>query len=390
MRHSKSSSIRSLSFVALGALAAACAPSGAEPGASRRPVVGGALDETHTAVGAIIAQGMGPICSGVLIAPRAVLTAAFCLDDVGVQVTDLSLFFGTTWTDGAATIAVTAGLKHPDHVMSGTGAPAHISAILTLAEDAPVAPLPWLSTPLPDITSQTITAVGYGVTNAQTQAGGGTRRQVDMTVSSIDVNHVLASAANAGTCMGDAGGPALMTIGGQVTMVALASFGDQSCVVQSGFNRLDVDADFILAHTSTPFTVSITAPADGAIVPSTFTVSVTADSPAGLESLAVELDGALAGTITAAPWELELADVPDGTHSVSVTAIAEDGAIATDAVTVTVASASPQEDGGVDAGGGGGGGGASSGGCQAGRGPAGGLGLLALLGLALGGARRRS
>ena len=50
-------------------------------------------------------------------------------------------------------------------------------SVWKLASAAPVAAMPWQQTSLSDPSGKTVQLVGYGVTNANSQSGNGTRRE---------------------------------------------------------------------------------------------------------------------------------------------------------------------------------------------------------------------
>lgn len=82
----------------------------------------------------------------------------------------------------------------------------------------------------------------------------------------------------------------------------------------------------LLATDNTPPSVQLTAPADGATVSGSITLSATASDDQGVARVEMLIDGALVGTDTAAPYDVawSSASVQDGTHT--VTARAADGA----------------------------------------------------------------
>lgn len=89
---------------------------------------------------------------------------------------------------------------------------------------------------------------------------------------------------------------------------------------------------------TTPPTVSITVPADGATVDPGFAIHVEASDDVGVERVEIEIDGQPAGAATSAPYDFTAPDtIEPGSHT--VTAIAYDVFNqATATITVTVAS----------------------------------------------------
>jgi hypothetical protein len=349
--------------LALALVAAACGAGEAEPGTARRAIVNGQPDTTHRAVVALAYYG-GVFCTGTVIAPRAVLTAGHCL--APRDPTQMEAFFGDDYAAGGQSIAVTEGFLHPDYYMNDQrGAPMNDVAVLTLATDAPEAPLPWQRAPLPEMWDEAVTLVGYGVTAAGTSDGLGVRRQVAQTVIAVDETFYYYNGNEDGTCQGDSGGPMLLDVGGVPVVVAVTSFGDDTCVEFGANTRLDRFADFVAAHVAggtpapaQPLTLAFVTPADGALVGANVTVALDARSRASIAEVVLEVDGVERASRSDDPWELGLYDLAPGAHQVTARARAADDGAATASVQVTVTKDGLPPDGDNTG---------LSGGCNAGR-----------------------
>ncbi|MCE9575740.1 MAG: M4 family metallopeptidase [Deltaproteobacteria bacterium] len=146
------------------------------------------------------------------------------------------------------------------------------------------------------------------------------------------------------------------------------------------------------AADTTPPTVTITAPADGATVMPGFGVEVTANDDRGVLRVELAVDGTTVGTDDAAPYSFTTdAAIAGGAHTLTATAFdASNQATATVTVTVAIPGQNPDAgaggdgDAGVGADDGGPGGGCD---CAAGGDPAGAL--FAVGAVALGLRRRR-
>jgi hypothetical protein len=132
------------------------------------------------------------------------------------------------------------------------GVPLHDVAFVTLVRDAPVEPLPWRATKLPSLVGVRVKMVGYGVTDALHQVGAGTRRAVYQTIVDQDAAFLYYGDGVSGTCQGDSGGPTLLKEDGVTTLVAVTSYGDETCVQVGGNTRVDTNAEFLAAHVAAP------------------------------------------------------------------------------------------------------------------------------------------
>lgn len=174
-------------------------------------------------------------CTGTLIAPRIVVTAAHCLGFDPPNVYDV--FFGPSVEQGGTTIAVVGGHVHPDYDEATF---AHDIAVLILASDAPVAPAAVRIEALPDLTGSDVTLVGFGVTDTAAPMTGvrtaGTARVTAVGADTIDLEPGPAIA-----CAGDSGGPVF----NNGELIAVTSHGDAACKQTGHAWRIDRERDFI-------------------------------------------------------------------------------------------------------------------------------------------------
>ncbi|MBL9015290.1 MAG: trypsin-like serine protease [Myxococcales bacterium] len=216
-----------------------------ELGDSEHAIVGGMPAPAETAVVGLArhATSCTPAtmidCSGTLVAPRVVVTAAHCL---GLDPPNIYLaFFGESVTAGGRSIAVVGGRAHPD-VDPATYR--NDIAALILAEDAPagITPIAMHIGPLPDLTGTDVTLVGFGVTAIAAQDVG-VRRAGTARVTAVGADEIDLAPAPAMSCHGDSGGPVLWS----GRLVGVTTHGDTACVQRGHAQRVDREEAFVAA-----------------------------------------------------------------------------------------------------------------------------------------------
>ncbi|EPX78758.1 trypsin-like serine peptidase [Salipiger mucosus] len=137
-------------FGHLGLVAALTAPAGAQ----ELPALPRADHADWTAVGRVNTRGYNRrgMCSGALVAPDLVLTAAHCIagpDGNPARTEDLHFVAGWLGGDYAAESAVTAYRVHPEAYARVHLDIEHDLALLTLADPMEIAPLPLVARAAP-------------------------------------------------------------------------------------------------------------------------------------------------------------------------------------------------------------------------------------------------
>lgn len=213
---------------------------------NRESIVGGQTTSLYPAVGALTINGF-PFCTGTLIAPRKVATAAHCLVDYPAS--SMRFALGTNANAPTTVIKVAAIQPHPQYddqqLTNDIG-------VVTLASDAPVQPVKVLSSMDASWVGKPLVFVGYGVTNGATQTGAGTKRAVTMPIQKVYATQFSYATQGKNTCNGDSGGPAFATINGELYLAGTTSYGDQNCVSYGVDTRADSFASFLGASQAPP------------------------------------------------------------------------------------------------------------------------------------------
>ena len=204
-------------------------------------ITGGAPDDDDRDLGVVgLEIADRPYCSGTLVAPRVVVTAAHCV----IGQVPSRVFVGTQPGVDGETVAVVGIRVEPSFdvpTLRGDVA----TLVLERAIDAPS----WPILPAEDaaaLAGGALRLVGFGRTSADDTAPARKR------VGAASVGSVLATSfefapSPSQTCAGDSGGPAFLTVGGVEYLAGVTSSGDARCMVHATDVRPDAYRDSLIA-----------------------------------------------------------------------------------------------------------------------------------------------
>ena len=237
-------------ILALG-LAPGCAPdAGPAPATAQGRIVDGTSDTGDPAAVAIGARRVGcderlvARCSGTLVAPRLVLTAAHCVLDPRLS-SSLEVLFGSAVdAPDAAFRQVVHVAVHPEY--QGDGDAADLAALI-LDTPAPVAPATLGAEAMDDTWIGTqVRVVGFGQA-LSTDPVTGVKRSGTAVITDVSEAGFRIEADPAMSCHGDSGGPVLAMRGGAEVVIGSTSTGDPGCALYGDNVRVDSFRDAFIA-----------------------------------------------------------------------------------------------------------------------------------------------
>ncbi|NIW26148.1 MAG: trypsin-like serine protease [Actinobacteria bacterium] len=182
-------------------------------------------------------------CTGTLIAPRVVLTAAHCFDVFGTEGRNYEVYFGPDLNgpEGSYVLGDVA-IRHPEF---DDETHENDVGLLRLAERAPVEPMALPIGVLDDTSvGGTARVVGFGVTRDESQPEG-VKREGSTVVTELTATMFRSARDPSMTCQGDSGGPVFVDLGEGEELAGITVSGDPGCDVEASNVRVDAVLDFI-------------------------------------------------------------------------------------------------------------------------------------------------
>jgi len=211
------------------------------------PVTDGSQDDGHAGVVSILgetaADGSWFLCTGALVGPRAVLTAAHCLNDAFA--TPLRVAFGENAQNPTMTLRVIDRHVHPDYLREPLAD--HDLAVLAIEHGVPSEIVPFTyDVPVSDTL---VKIVGFGAT--ESGASIGRKRMGTARIDEVGTTRFRVAPAPSLTCSRDSGAPAFSELGEPEKLVGVTTSGRADCAGFSRFMRTDTYWDsFILPNIS--------------------------------------------------------------------------------------------------------------------------------------------
>lgn len=223
-------------------------------------IIDGSPTGDYPAVAALLVDGgYAALCTATLVDEDAVLTAGHCAS-LGSESHDDLVFFGSSLWGTGEEFRVTEAIIHPEYDPEG---PAHDVALLFLDGLPDLDPMRLNDQAMDSAwEGETIRLVGFGTTDSYYGDTAGEKRFADGEIHDVYGDKMYQRSDEHGICAGDSGGPAIMQMDGEWTLMGAASYvfplsgGQDPCGGQGVHMRVDAHLDWLGEHIDAPELVS--------------------------------------------------------------------------------------------------------------------------------------
>lgn len=228
-------------LVVLFAFVACQAGEGIRVDEEQSALIGGDVTTGDPAVVALQTGGGFPFCTGTLVSPSVVATAAHCVDMAGNDPA-VVIYFGSDAQNLNTGRRISTDRKWQNPNWTGNLSGGNDIALILMAfPNFDVEPIPLI--PDVPVVGESLRRVGFGIYNQEGDSDG-LKRQGTVEIAQFSGDVLISDDSTVTTCSGDSGGPAFVVRNGEEVLAGVHSFGLQNngvCVGGSdGSTRVDL------------------------------------------------------------------------------------------------------------------------------------------------------